>query len=224
MRHLSGRRWSWGCSWGGRHRLSGRGCFTILGPVNRTRGGSQAWLGRRSQAVGLSQRCRERGNLPAWPVPPYFGAHRGVSRLAVLVGGGAGWGGGVAVQETRGRCLPAGAHCTRSSRDSGGAAFFGTPPPVPLLGQREGDPAGVGLCVRRRGFFCTTFSGVGLDDETAISSEYRQCRVQSTQSASMRSRLRGSTAPSASRCGVLLSLHFCAGGASGPHATSTDAG
>ena len=44
-------------------------------------------------------------------------------------------------------------------RDSGGAAFFGTPPPVPLLGQREGDPAGVGLCVRRRGFFVPLFQG-----------------------------------------------------------------
>ena len=46
-------------------------------------------------------------------------------------------------------------------RDSGGAAFFGTPPPVPLLGQREGDPAGVGLCVRRRGFFVPLFQGGG---------------------------------------------------------------
>ena len=44
-------------------------------------------------------------------------------------------------------------------RDSGGAAFFGTPPPVPLLGQREGDPAGVGLCVRWRGFFVPLFQG-----------------------------------------------------------------
>ena len=120
-------------------------------------------LGRRSQAVKGARRCRVRGNLPAWRVPPLhpFGAHRGVSRLAVLVGVGAGWGGGVAVQETRGRCLPAGAHCTEIGRDSGGAAFFGTPPPVPLLGQREGDPAGVGLCVRWRGFFVPLFQGRG---------------------------------------------------------------
>ena len=53
-------------------------------------------------------------------------------------------------------------------RDSGGAAFFGTPPPVPLLGQREGDPAGVGLCVRRRGFFVPLFQGGVLDDEPAV--------------------------------------------------------
>ena len=46
-------------------------------------------------------------------------------------------------------------------RDSGGAAFFGTPPPVPLLGQREGGSRRGGSLRAVARFFCTTFSGGG---------------------------------------------------------------
>ena len=101
-------------------------------------------LGRRSQAVKGARRCRVRGNLPAWRVPPLhpFGAHRGVSRLAVLVGVGAGWGGGVAVQETRGRCLPAGAHCTRSAGTPGAPHFLGLPPRSRFWVSARGIPQG----------------------------------------------------------------------------------
>ena len=55
-------------------------------------------------------------------------------------------------------------------RDSGGAAFFGTPPPVPLLGQREGDPASGGLCVRWLCLPpCRCVVGLALDGPTIFS-------------------------------------------------------
>ena len=112
-------------------------------------------------------------------------------------------------------------------RDSGGAAFFGTPPRsrfwvsargIPRGGSREG-----GSLRAVAGFFCTTFSG-GVSMTNRPFCEIPAMQVSGLWASGARSRVRESPAPSASRCGVLLSLRVGAGAASGPRATSTDAG
>ena len=113
-------------------------------------------LGRRSQAGKGARWCRVRGDLPAWRVtPPLHPVRRSQGRLAARGPGRRRRGMGSLFRKR----VAGGRSLYEIGRDSGGAAFFGTPPPVPLLGQREGDPAGVGLCVRWRGFFVPLFQG-----------------------------------------------------------------
>ena len=109
-------------------------------------------------------------------------------------------------------------------RDSWGAAFFGTPPPVPLLGQREGGSRRGGSLRAAARFFCTTFSGGGFSMTNRPFCEMPAMQCPVCGRAARVPRVRESPAPSASRCGVLLSLRVGAGAASGPRATSTDAG
>ena len=138
-------------------------------------------------------------------------------------GEGAGWGGGVAVQETPGAVSARRALTVRDRPGlRGRAAFFGTPPRSRFWVSARGIPQGWVSACGGEVFLYHFFRGGVLDDEPAVLRNAGGA-MSGLWVSGARSRVRGSPAPSASRCGVLLSLRVGAGAASGSRATVTDA-
>ena len=141
-------RWcSWGCSWGGASARRWRGCFRPSWGRSRTRGGSRAWFtgpaltGRQGRAtVPCAGQSPGLASTPPSTRSALTGASRGSRSWSASARDGAAG----SLFRKRGAVSAGGRSLYEIGRDSGRAAFFGTPPPRSrFLGQREGDPAGV---------------------------------------------------------------------------------
>ena len=179
MRALSGRAGgarggcSWGCSWGG---ASARRWRSRKGAHGSSLATSLATAGDHLGATHGLGAGRVHG--VAVPVHLWAGSVLGAARGPGPLGR---------------RSQAGGRSLYEIGRDSGGAAFFGTPPPVPLLGQREGGSRRGGSLRAAARFFCTTFSG-GVSMMNRPFCEIPAMQVSGLRTRGARSCVRGNTA------------------------------